>query len=199
MLWTSEANTLYLIQQIITSKKAEKSGWWINHEQNGGEESTLGESGEVPLTKEVKTDTKRRGVDARIWHQHSDNVYLIHSRYFYPDLSRSLSLAYFVLAAKGISTALVPWGEIKLLGQHFQSTFSAASFSIDQSSYMMVGPFNDHWSSVICLRCPGVRSKWVNEYTAENCRDNLPSFTFIQTTWVRISPFIFTDALNASI
>lgn len=40
---------------------------------------------------------------------------------------------------------------------------------------------------------------WVNEHIAENCRPNLPSFTFIQTTWVRISPFIFIDALHANI
>lgn len=54
-----QINFLYLIQQIITSKRMEKSGWWINHEQNGGKESTRcsGRAWRCHWLKKAKIDT----------------------------------------------------------------------------------------------------------------------------------------------
>lgn len=58
MLWTSKTNFLYLIQQIIRSKKLQESGWWINHEQDVMVvvKNQTWCSGGVPLTGSLKTD-----------------------------------------------------------------------------------------------------------------------------------------------
>ena len=120
MLWTSTANFLYLIQQIITSKTLEKSGWWINHEQNGLRNQQW-ENMKVPLTKKVLPafNTKTQPHPIR---RHKPVITKIFFFVCTVDEMYSICLAFSMLqySSQEISNTSVPWVDVTLL-EHVQT------------------------------------------------------------------------------